>query len=100
MEELIRFVTLARGGQFTITDLCEQFGISRKTGYKHLGSQKGAARKGQALWFVVLTCYPTVTGRQKGSGCNLLNSGFPTPWFLLRSCRANSASNSPVPAIM
>ncbi len=36
MEELIRFVTLARGGQFTITDLCEQFGISRKTGYKHL----------------------------------------------------------------
>lgn len=36
MEELIRFVALARGGQFTITDLCEQFGISRKTGYKHL----------------------------------------------------------------
>lgn len=36
MEELIRFVTLARGGHFTMTDLCEQFGISRKVGYKHL----------------------------------------------------------------
>ncbi len=29
MEELIRFVTLARGGQFTITDLSELFCISR-----------------------------------------------------------------------
>ena len=36
MEELIRFVTLARGGQFTITDLCEQFEISRMTASKHL----------------------------------------------------------------
>ena len=36
MEEINRFVTLARSGHFTVTDLCEQFGISRKTGYKHL----------------------------------------------------------------
>ena len=36
MEELNRFVTLARSGHFSVTDLCEQFGISRKTGYKHL----------------------------------------------------------------
>lgn len=36
MEEIIRFVTLAKSGRFTLTDLCEQFGISRKTGYKHL----------------------------------------------------------------
>ena len=36
MEEIIRFVTLANSGRFTLTDLCEQFGISRKTGYKHL----------------------------------------------------------------
>ena len=36
MEEIIRFVMLARSGRFTLTDLCEQFGISRKTGYKHL----------------------------------------------------------------
>ena len=36
MEEINRFVTLARSGHFTMTDLCEQFGISRKTGDKHL----------------------------------------------------------------
>ena len=36
MEETIRFVILARSGRFTLTELCEQFGISRKTGYKHL----------------------------------------------------------------
>ena len=34
----------AQSDRFTITELCEQFGISRKTGYKHLegGTQKGA----------------------------------------------------------
>jgi hypothetical protein len=36
MEEIIRFVSLAQTDRFTITDLCEQFGISRKTGHKHL----------------------------------------------------------------
>jgi hypothetical protein len=36
MEEILRFVTLARSDRFSVTDLCEQFGISRKTGYKHL----------------------------------------------------------------
>ncbi|MBM3853223.1 MAG: helix-turn-helix domain-containing protein [Verrucomicrobia bacterium] len=36
MEEISRFVMLAQTDRFTITDLCDQFGISRKTGYKHL----------------------------------------------------------------
>ena len=36
MEEINQFVILARSGRFTVTELCEQFGISRKTGYKHL----------------------------------------------------------------
>lgn len=36
MEEVIRFVALAQTDRFTITDLCEQFGISRKTAYKYL----------------------------------------------------------------
>lgn len=36
MEEVIRFVTLALTDRFTVTDLCEQFGISRKTGHKYL----------------------------------------------------------------
>lgn len=37
MDEIIRFVSLAQTGRFTVSELCEQFGISRKTGYKHLG---------------------------------------------------------------
>ena len=36
MEEINRFVMLARSGRFYLTDLCEQFSISRKTGYKYL----------------------------------------------------------------
>jgi predicted ArsR family transcriptional regulator len=36
MEEIIRFVSLAQTDRFTLTDLCEQFSISRKTAYKHL----------------------------------------------------------------
>jgi transposase InsO family protein len=36
MEEIIRFVSLAQTDRFTITDLCEQFHISRKTAYKYL----------------------------------------------------------------
>lgn len=36
MEEIIRFVSLAQTDRFTITDLCAQFAISRKTAYKHL----------------------------------------------------------------
>jgi transposase len=36
MEEIIRFVLLAQTDCFTVTELCERFGISRVTGYKHL----------------------------------------------------------------
>jgi transposase len=36
MEEAIRFAVLAQSGRFTVRELCEQFGISRKPGYKHL----------------------------------------------------------------
>ncbi len=36
MEERIRFAVLAAKGTEVISDLCEQFGISRKTGYKWL----------------------------------------------------------------
>lgn len=43
---MIRFVMLARSGRFTHTDLCEQFGISRKTGYKHLARYEDEGLKG------------------------------------------------------
>jgi transposase InsO family protein len=36
MEETMRFVSLAASGRFTITELCADFGVSRKTAYKHL----------------------------------------------------------------
>lgn len=36
MEEIIRFVSLAQTDRFTITELCAQFAISRKTAYKQL----------------------------------------------------------------
>ena len=36
MDEKLRFIHLARSGRFTITELCHDFGISRKTGHKYL----------------------------------------------------------------
>ena len=46
MEEITRFVLLAQTDRFTVTDLCEQFGISRKTGYKHLERYAAAGLNG------------------------------------------------------
>src|SRR5271170_3366659 len=46
MEEMIRFVMLAQSSRFTVTELCEQFGISRKTGYKHLERYASDGLKG------------------------------------------------------
>lgn len=46
MEEINRFVILARSDRFTVTELCEQFGISRKTGYKHLERYAADGLKG------------------------------------------------------
>ena len=46
MEEMIRFVMLARSTRFTVTELCVQFGISRKTGYKHLERYAAEGLKG------------------------------------------------------
>src|SRR5450756_1381348 len=35
MEEKARFVSLLKTDRYTMSELCEQFGISRKTGYKY-----------------------------------------------------------------
>jgi transposase-like protein len=35
-EQRLKFVTLANSGRFNISELCEQFGISRKCGHKWL----------------------------------------------------------------
>jgi len=47
MEEIVRFVVLAQSGRFTVTELCEQFGISRKTGYKYLERYASDKRMGK-----------------------------------------------------
>lgn len=49
MDEIIRFVMLAQNGSFTVTELCEQFGISRKTGYKYLERYAAEGLKGLAV---------------------------------------------------
>ena len=49
MDEIIRFVILAQSARFTVSELCEQFGISRKTGYKHLDRYAAGGLKGLAL---------------------------------------------------
>ncbi len=49
MEAIIRFVMLARSARFTVSELCEQFGISRKTGYKHLERYAADGLKGLAV---------------------------------------------------
>ncbi|MBC2601021.1 leucine zipper domain-containing protein [Puniceicoccus vermicola] len=46
MTEKERFVTLAGTGRFTITDLCRDFGISRKTGHKYLERHSREGRAG------------------------------------------------------
>jgi len=46
MEEINRFVVMAQSDRFTVTELCEQFGISRKTGYKHLERYAAEGLKG------------------------------------------------------
>ena len=35
-EQRLKFVTLANSGRFSVSELCEQFGISRKCGHKWL----------------------------------------------------------------
>ena len=36
MEEKLKFVVLAFSGRFTVKDLCEQFGVSRKIGHRNM----------------------------------------------------------------
>ena len=46
MTEKERFVTLVQTGRFTITELCADFGISRKTGHKYLQRYETEGRAG------------------------------------------------------
>jgi transposase len=46
MEEIMRFGRLANNGRFSLLQLCEDFGISRKTGYKHLARNQADGLSG------------------------------------------------------
>lgn len=46
MEERARFVLDALRGHFTITELCERYGVSRKTGYKWIARYHGEGAQG------------------------------------------------------
>lgn len=46
MEQKQRFVSLAESGRFTVTELCESLGISRKTGHKWLARYREGGTAG------------------------------------------------------
>ena len=46
MDEKERFAVLAETGRFTISELCRDFGISRKTGHKYLKRYRDQGRAG------------------------------------------------------
>ena len=48
MDQRIHLVTEYQSGRFTMTELAEQYGISRKTGYKWVGRCEGAGYAGLA----------------------------------------------------
>ena len=53
MEQKQRFISLVQSDQFTVSEVCEQFGISRKTGHKWLvryaeGGFQGLAERSRA----------------------------------------------------
>ena len=45
MEQKQQFVSMAGSGHFTVTELCVQFGISRKTGHKWHARHAGGGIK-------------------------------------------------------
>jgi putative transposase len=46
MEQKHRFISLAGTGRFTLTELCADFQISRKTGYKWLRRYQAEGLRG------------------------------------------------------
>jgi transposase InsO family protein len=48
MDERVKFVAAYREGLFTLVELCERFGVSRKTGYKWLGRYEAHGAAGLA----------------------------------------------------
>ncbi|WP_425609080.1 helix-turn-helix domain-containing protein [Synoicihabitans lomoniglobus] len=72
MDQKMQFVSLAATGRFTVTQLCEDFNISRKTGHKWLS--RYAAEGGQGLSNLSRRprgcSHQTTADPKKGSGLN------------------------------
>ena len=50
MEQKQRFISLLTTDRFTLTELCESFGISRKTGHKWKGRYEAHGMAGLEEW--------------------------------------------------
>jgi hypothetical protein len=64
MEEIMRFVVLARSEHFTVTELCEQFGMSQQPGSKYLERNSAHGLKGLQLRSHEQHLTPQRTGTQ------------------------------------
>jgi transposase InsO family protein len=57
MDEILRFVSLVKTGRYTLTELSEQFGVSRKTGHKYVQRYEAEGLEGlRARSHRPLTC--------------------------------------------
>lgn len=50
MEQKQRFVSLAQSGHFTVSELCVEFGVARKTGHKWLARYAAHGMQGLGEW--------------------------------------------------
>ena len=68
MTEKECFVTLAQTGRFTITDLCSDFGICRKTEHEYLPRQETDGRVGLGERSRRPKSCPSATAEEDGTG--------------------------------
>ena len=81
MEERIRFVKNCRSGLYEMSELCDRYGISRKTGYKWLGSRSNAASTGSEASTI------TSVRTRRSARCPRRPDGMPRPARTRSSCR-------------
>jgi hypothetical protein len=93
MEEIIRFVSLAQTDRFRITDLCEQFGISRKTGHKYLERYAAGGLKALAPRSHRPHSFPQRTSNDKRGHGLTIDSAFLNDRLFLPPASRNRRTN-------
>jgi hypothetical protein len=85
MKERMRFVTDWERDLYSMVELCERYGVSRKTGYKWIGRDEGTARTGctseAAPRIIARTGWPLTSRRPSAPGAGSIRVGGRT-----RSC--------------